>query len=448
MHPSFNRRSLFPRGLGLVTASSTLLLVLAACSASSKGNGFGGGGADSGGTVTVASASASVTTGSGQGGDIGFDGGPSGTGVGGMAPTCTPGGPDDDVDKDGFTPKEGDCDDCDPFSNPNSLEVIATDGSTPKDENCNNVIDEVTPVVTCDQGIDVADLDPMMVPKAVDLCKVSTGPKDWGVVSAQWVLADGSPPPAGDLVNFHLGHGFLTTFGANIKVRAGERMLGLSSGTARDPNDPGYQNVQGFSKGYTGNSPVGFPKESPACPGSFTGEPNDPTGVEVKVRVPSNAHGFSFDFDFFTFEWPGFICSTFNDFFVAILSPVPMGQSDGNISFDSMGNPVSVNNAFLEVCGCAGNPPNPCLAGGKTFSCALGDTDLIGTGFGFDSGGGDHGSTGWLQTTAPVDPGKEITLRWAVYDSGDGVLDTTTLIDNWKWLATPGITVGTNPVPK
>ena len=31
----------------------------------------------------------------------------------------------------------------------------------------------------------------------------------------------------------------------------------------------------------------------------------------------------------------------------------------------------------------------------------------------------DHGSTGWLQTTAPVEPGSEIALRWAVYDSSD-----------------------------
>ena len=448
MRASFTRRSLIPRGFGFVAAAVSLALVLAACSASAPTNGFGGGGSDAVTTVTTSSTGATVTTGSGQGGDIGFDGGPAGTGSGGMAPTCTPGGMDDDVDSDGFTPKQGDCDDCDPFSNPNSLEVIATDGSAAKDENCNGTLDEVTPQVLCDQGIDVADLDPMMVPKAVELCKISSGPKDWGVVSAQWVLADGSPPSPADLTNFHLGHGFLSKFGANVKVRAGERMLGLSSGTARDPEDPGYQPVSGFSKGYSGNSPSGFPKESPACPGSFTGNPNDPTGVEVKVRVPSNARGFSFDFDFFTYEWPAFICSSYNDFFVAILSPVPMGQLDGNISFDSMGNPVSVNNAFLEVCGCEGNPPNPCFAGGKTFSCALGNTDLIGTGFGFDSGGEDHGSTGWLQTTAPVNPGKEITLRWAVYDSGDGSLDTTTLIDNWKWLATPGITVGTNPIPK
>jgi hypothetical protein len=441
MRASFIRRSFAPVCVGLVG--------LAACSASSKNNGFGGGGSDPVTTVATSAASTTVTSGNGEGGDIGFDGGPAGTGSGGSAPTCTPGGMNDDVDNDGFTPAEGDCDDCDPFSNPNALEVIATDGSKAKDENCNGKIDEVAPEGTCDQGIDIADLDPLSVPKAVELCKISSGPKDWGVVSAQWVLADGSPPSAADLTNFHLGHGFLSAFGANVKVRAGERMLGLSSGTARGPNDPGYQDVGGFNKGYTGNHPMGFPKESPACPGTTTGEPHDPTGVEVTVRAPSNAHGFSFDFDFFTYEWPDYICSPYNDFFVAILSPMPMGQLDGNISFDSMGNPVSVNNAFVEVCGCFGNPPNPCSAGGKTFTCALGDTDLIGTGFGFDSSDGqDHGSTGWLQTTAPVEPGKEITLRWAVYDSGDGAFDTTTLIDNWKWLATPGITVGTDPVPK
>ena len=49
-------------------------------------------------------------------------------------------------------------------------------------------------------------------------------------------------------------------------------------------------------------------------------------------------------------------------------------------------------------------------------------------------------------TTAPADPGSEITIRWGVYDSGDGVLDSTTLIDNWQWTADPG-EVGTTPVP-
>jgi hypothetical protein len=391
-----------------------------------------------------------TTTGttSGMGGDIVvIDAGNLDSGDSGMI-TCTPGGPNDDVDGDGWTPAQGDCDDCDPNVNPNAVEVPTPPGGTPKDENCNGMVDEA-PLPPCDTGLDIASLEPLDAVKAVDLCKMSNGMmNDWGIVSAKWVVADGSPPPTTHpaIDNFHLGHGLLSAFGSTVKVRHGVTMLGLSSGTARQPTDPGYQSVNGFDKGYTSNSPMGFPKESPACPGVMTGQPHDPTGVELTINTPSNATGFSFDFDFFTFEWPGFICSTFNDFFVAILSPIPPGQTDGNISFDTMGNPVSVNNAFIQVCGCMGNPPAPCQAGGKVFPCALGDLDLIGTGFGFDLGYEDHGSTGWLQTKAPVPKNSQITLRWAVYDSSDGILDTTTLIDNWQWIATAGVAVGTNPI--
>jgi hypothetical protein len=37
-------------------------------------------------------------------------------------------------------------------------------------------------------------------------------------------------------------------------------------------------------------------------------------------------------------------------------------------------------------------------------------------------------------------------MRWAVYDSGDGILDTTTLVDNWQWIAESGTQVGTGVV--
>jgi hypothetical protein len=282
----------------------------------------------------------------------------------------------------------------------------------------------------------------------VNLCKASTGPKDWGVVSAKWVLADGQPPPAGYLQQFHLGHGILPAFGNIVSPRHGEAMLVLSSGTARGPNDIGYQDVSGFGKGYQSGHPVGFPKESPSCPGSITGTPNDSTGLEVTLRTPANAHGITFDFDFYTYEWPNYVCSQYNDFFVALLSPFPVGQNDGNISFDSMGNPVSVNNAFLEVCGCPGNPPSACFAGGKTFQCSLGNLELIGTGFGFDTGFEDHAATSWLATQAPIEPQSEIEVLWSVYDSGDGALDSTALIDNFRWIAQPGVGVVTTPIPK
>ena len=103
---------------------------------------------------------------------------------------------------------------------------------------------------------------------------------------------------------------------------------------------------------------------------------------------------------------------------------------------NSMGNLVSVNNAFLQACACP--PAGPlCVAGGKPFMCTFGDRSLLGTGFGKDGIGSSHGSTSWLTTSAPVAPVGVITLRWTIYDSGDGILDSTTLVDNWTWSATP-----------
>jgi len=439
--------------LAIVLTSALLVapLVAASCTATKDGTTFkpgDGGAAGAGGSGGTGGAAQSSST--GDGGDISFDAG-QGTGgdggEGGVIIDCTPKGPDDDVDGDSFTPNEGDCNDCDKNRNPNAVEVPTEPGKEPFDENCDGNIDEPPPP-PCDDGLAIASMDPMDGAKAVELCKVSNSALEWGVVSAHWVMADGSPPPAGKEVTFHLGHGILSGFGPNVTMRRGARMLELSSGTARQPTDPSYAPVSGFSKSYTGAHPQGFPKESPACPGTTTGTPNDPTGLEIRIRPPSNAKGFSFDFNFYTYEWPGYICSQYNDFFVALLSPIPAGQPDGNVSYDSQGNPVSVNNAFLEVCGCPGNPPSPCMAGGKTFQCALGNIDLIGTGFGFDSDGADHGSTGWLRTKAPVTSNDLITIRWAVYDSGDGILDTSTLIDNWQWIAKAGTTVGTAPIPK
>ena len=58
-----------------------------------------------------------------------------------------------------------------------------------------------------------------------------------------------------------------------------------------------------------------------------------------------------------------------------------------------------------------------------------------------------HASTYWLQTKAPVTGGSEILITFSTYDSGDGALDSTTLIDNWEWIANGGsVAVGTDPV--
>jgi hypothetical protein len=417
----------------------------AACSATPGNHLFGSGGETS---AHASGGPGSTGTGnsSGQGGNVTFNptGGGTTTGTG-TGIQCTVTDQNADMDGDGWTPAQGDCNDCDPNVNPGAIDVWHAGGDGGAgfwgNEDCANM---PGPPPTCDQGLAVDDNSPVNGAKAAEICTPLTDPKKWGLKSAKYVLPDGSPPPTGQPAasNYPLGHGILSAFGPNVKVQAGQRMLGLSSGTARQPTDPGYQDVAGFDKMYTCGSPVGFPKESPACPGVTTGQPHDGVALEMDIVAPTNAKGFSFSFNFFTYEWPDWICSEFNDFFVALLMPFPMGQTDGNISFDSMGNPVSVNNAFLEVCGPPGN------YGGKNFTCALGDTALIGTGFGIDTTlDQDHGSTYWLQTKAPVKPHEEFTLRWGVYDSGDGILDTTTLIDDFQWIASGGtVTVGTNPV--
>jgi hypothetical protein len=118
------------------------------------------------------------------------------------------------------------------------------------------------------------------------------------------------------------------------------------------------------------------------------------------------------------------------------MSPPPKGITDGDIVLDQDGNPVSVNNSFLQVC-TGGN------YGGKQFTCPQGTAMLTGTGF------ESHGSTGWLTTTVPVDTlrGKDMTLLFAIWDSGDGILDSTSIIDAFQWSLNSASGVTTVPTP-
>ena len=79
----------------------------------------------------------------------------------------------------------------------------------------------------------------------------------------------------------------------------------------------------------------------------------------------------------------------------------------------------------------------------------MGTGELAGTGFDvWHTGTGPAGATKWLETHAPVKPGSIITIRFAMWDAGNALFDSTTLIDNFKWIATGGnIPVGTTPEP-
>lgn len=386
-----------------------------------QGAGGTAGAGATGGTAGGGTGASAGTGGSGAGPII--DAG-SGTGATGGGSSCNA-GPDEDFDKDGFSINAGDCNDCDANANPGAFDVAGNN----VDEDCNGTPDDT--VASCDESItDVGDTDPNNGARAIGLCHFATAAdKKWGVLEAKYTLADGSPG-----MN-PLSAGLLTAFGQNVNTQEGKRLLALSSGTARQPTDPGYQSVGGYNASTTSPQPPGFPIDTPACPGVTTGgNANDPGAIELKIRVPTNAKSFKFLFNFYTYEFPSFICSSFNDFFVALQNPAPPNAKQGNISFDSQGNPVSVNNGFLEVC-------KPQTAGGKTFPCSLGESELQGTGF------EGHAATGWLETTSPVTPGSEITLRFMAYDVGDHILDSTVLLDKFQFSAEEATGSTTKPVP-
>ncbi len=348
-----------------------------------------------------------------------------GTGMG-----C-PSGPNDDADMDGWSPNQGDCNDCDAALSPNNLEIVGN----AIDDDCDGAFDNL--LAPCDLGLSIDEDDPLAAASAIELCRLSTATNEWGIATASWVLADGTPPPAAQLAAFHLGHGLLEDFGDVVVPRAGATLLGLSNGRARDANDPDFEATNNGGKGYDSGFPIGAPIPSVTCPGQNVTTAHDAVALELSLRVPSNAFGFSFDSNFFSADWPAFVCSAYDDAFFAWLDPAPTGQATGQVARYANGNPVSLNGAPFDVCGCM---MPPCMAGGQTYACAQGTASLVGTGF------ETFAATGWQTTTVPLEPGSTVTLRLGTYDAGDGIIVSTALVDAFRW-HTSAVTLGTVASP-
>ncbi|EYF02012.1 choice-of-anchor L domain-containing protein [Chondromyces apiculatus] len=393
-----------------------LVGAFAACSAIGVGgdsSGFGGDDSSGG------EGGQGATGGSGTGeGGISLAGG---SGVGGSPsqPGCQD-NPGVDDDGDGFA-DPADCNDCDPNVNPAAIEVGTEADGEPVDENCDGEVDNIAAL--CDGGIQLADPDPINAARSMDICQQVSATQPWGLLGAAWVRASGTALTA-PTNQF----GVQTTFGPNVTPRGGDRMLALATGRARTPDQAGACTSQSCPGLGAGNAPNGFPQDVPNCPGDP--DINDDVALQVQLRAPSNATGFQFDFKFYSFEYPEFVCTSYNDQFIALMNPAPMGSINGNISFDSQNNPVSVNVAFFDVCD----------------GCPLGTADMQGTGFNTLN---NAGGTGWLVTSAPVTGGQDISIRFAIWDTGDTAYDSTVLVDNFKWVANGGtVPVGTVPVPE
>jgi len=359
---------------------------------------------------------------------------------------------DEDRDGDGFTTCGGDCCDSTECGSPALVNPGSFDapGNT-LDDDCNGVVDDT--VAICDQGLASNSSNAMDYAKAIDLCQTATmADKKWGVISAQLTLANGSGVPVAKQ------HAIRPRFGQGVMPRGGTSMALLSTGAAagRGDTNPAYQDFEGAPENGT-SSP--FPQDffaanggrlpnAPGCPEPDGNTANDPVMLTLTVRVPTNAKSFKLATNFFSSEFPEYTCSEFNDFFVVLLDSAyagtPANPTDKNLAFyENNGSkyPVGVNLAhgntgLFTQCvngetGCLGNP-------GTIMTCT-GTDQLIGTGldqsnpFACDSSALQGGGTGWLETSGNVNPGEIITLRIAIWDTSDGVLDSLAVIDGFQW---------------
>lgn len=359
-----------------------------------------------------------------------------------------------DADGDGFSLCQGDCCDtnemCPGISDskligPHMLEI-------PKnkvDDNCNGVVDEVYSGETCNAsyvfGTDLTsesarNAAALQLAHGMDICQ--TADKGYGLVSARLQSLN-----AGTRGNAAFGKAvnvlpyLASTIQSTVPIvspKKGSTFSLLSSGEAISANALKSSNfIAGGTIPQPYNAAHGGALQSfPGC-GSASNI-NDTVHLELELQAPKNANGFAFDFKFASAEYPVFICSSYNDFFLALSSSKHKDiPADGNIAFDVNGNPVSVNNAFFTICepiSCGSCKPiytKGCVAGKCETAygaCPDGTAEL--PAYKVGSGGG---ATAWLTTKAPILPGEKFKLNFYIWDTGDSNLDSLVIIDNFRW---------------
>jgi hypothetical protein len=338
-----------------------------------------------------------------------------------------------DLDGDGWGTCDGDC--CDrpgacsstpELVNPGAFEVPGNG----VDDDCDPTTLDTAPTPECGPQALQAPTSAMNLANALDICNTTTespplAQKKWGIIDAQLLAADGISAPPQDVQV-----GVLGGYGSHVAPQLGSTMAALSSGTARDESASDWQDPHSSSPmGGTGKPPAVYLN---AHNGKLQTTANCPAGSQIfdsadlrlTIRVPTNAKSFSYQFKFYSAEYPTFVCTKYNDFYLALLSTQAAGiPADHNISFDANNDPVSINNAFFQVCD----------------GCSAGTNELVGTGMGLSDGGG----TLWLTTTAPVVPGEELTIDFVIWDTSDAAYDSLVLLDNFRWDLNPA-KVGTN----
>jgi hypothetical protein len=400
-----------------------------------------------------------------------------------------------DCDGDGWKVSDGDC--CDKpgpcgaqpeLVNPGAIEVVGNG----IDDNCNGLVDlfDVQDTQPCDNNLPSNSMSGVDYAKAIGICRQTTlnAPlpmKTWGLLDAQIQRSDGSP--LGDWRALSIRTGF----GNTITPLNGQSMMVLSTGIASDatqtnpgPNGgapmgtnvstshmPASQVDIGACTAATcikdwfaaPNPPLKPANGLPSAPGCTTmvSNPNqsfDSVMLVLTLRAPTNTKAFSFNSFFFSAEYPEFVCTAYNDQFIALVdtpggTPKPIANPvDKNLMTFLQGGmkwPIGINIAagtsLFSVCDTQAQQPTCWNTAVSSLSCSLGSGALLGTGFEAPTGNPCiiGGGTYWLTTAGNVIPGDAVQIRIAIWDVSDSIYDSLALIDGFQWL--PNATLpGTN----
>lgn len=334
-----------------------------------------------------------------------------------------------DRDGDGWTMCNGDCFDFDIGSpwpgsaklvNPGALEIVGNG----MDDDCDPSTSDTMPAPDCSTAEKLSDLTPMDLVQAMDLCQSTTenAPlpvRKWGVIDAQFLLADGSLPSASDMdAIINQQTAVLAHYGDMLVPYKGATMAGLSTGLMRDTVHHGYTGSTSFS------SVVGPPAKYIAKTGGELPHPggcaaattaHDSVNLRVRLRVPTNANRLEYLFGFASAENAQEPCVPRDDFALGLIDPIPSTWSwgsPGDLLAGWTGLPSSVNSAFFGIC----SPwaPNTCPAGASL---------LTGTPM--------QRMTNFNSTIASMDAGQTITLDFLVFDGDDATTDSVLLLDGF-----------------
>jgi hypothetical protein len=308
----------------------------------------------------------------------------------------------------------------------------------------------------CDAGLASNSNSPLDYARAMELCEITTelGTTP-GVISARLTLASGSGTPA------IVSRAIRPAFGASAlnSPRGGMNMVVLSTGAAAatGQTNPAFQAFQpGLNTNTSSTAPAdwlilngGVFPVAPGCPAAASSMANNSVMLTFRIRVPGNANSFRLSAKFFSAEYPEWVCSPYNDLFIALLDSNYVGDNpnpaDKNLAVYSVGEsrfPMGANLVGAGLFTQCLNGATGCAPGAVpgTNTSGLATSGLTGTGMEDldpDTGCGTNNSVGggtdWLIIRGNVIPGEIITLRFAIWDTADALVDSVVLLDNFAW---------------